>query len=548
MKSVGFKNFRNFEEFPMLPVGGVTFLVGQNNSGKSTFTKAFRFLSENMEKCCGNWFSVDTGTTKTPLVSFASTCKSYERALFAGHNGDMEFYCSVPDFNISIKLATPVENENQKIHDRVKLSYISIEDIENDFIWSCDFTTHQTTLDYSGRLLSNMLRYVESEFREKNKVFRFDIFIKGDEKIREKIKKGSGLSDETFENMLQSYKDKLQQFQYEAAQYAAIEKRERITIEKQYQIQNPLDMSSHYFTLKNGDMALYDFDGLLQDEIIDCTDTKYEDAVAFLRDCEAFFRHEYTKLLAAVTSAKVVYCAAHESPLRSFFEREDISDDYAFSLIQQFFNSEYYKRRKKWICRWMQELKIGMNFEIRLVNSEFLGVEITNMEGYVTPLSDLGRGSVQLFLMLLRVSLLERDVDIEKRDWEIDKGVYEYFVETEAIPRPLPTIIFEEPEQNLHPAMQSKLADLFAEIHKKYRYNVIVETHSEYMIRRTQALIASGEIDFRKNPFRVYYFSREDGPKDMKYTPKGFFEESFDPGFYDTASELTLMVLKGKGL
>ena len=77
-------------------------------------------------------------------------------------------------------------------------------------------------------------------------------------------------------------------------------------------------------------------------------------------------------------------------------------------------------------------------------------------------------------------------------------------------------------------------------------YNVIVETHSEYMIRRTQALIASGEIEFRKNPFRVYCFSREEGPKDMKYTPKGFFEESFDPGFYDTASELTLTVLKGK--
>ena len=547
MKSVGFKNFRNFEEFPMLPVGGVTFLVGQNNSGKSTFTKAFRFLSENMEKCCSDWLSADTGTIETPLVSFALTCKSYERALFAGHKGDMEFSYSVPDFNIRIKLAAPAENENQNIHDRVKLSHISIEDIENDFIWSYDFTTCQTTLDYSGRLLANMLRYMESEFREKNNKFYFDYFIEGNEEVRERIKKRSGLSNENFENMLQSYRERLQQFQYEADQYVAIEKRERITIEEQYGTTHPFEMEFHYFTLKNGDMALYDFESLCRDKAIDTKDAKLIDARTAMSDCNAFFSHELKKLLVEVKSAEVVYCASHESPLRSFFEREDTSGDYASSLIQQFYNSEYYKRRKKWICRWMQELKIGMDFEIRLVNSEFLGVEVTNMEGYVTPLSDLGRGSVQLFLMLLRVSLLETDGDIQMRDLIVN-GVYEDFVETEAIPRPLPTIIFEEPEQNLHPAMQSKLADLFAEIHKKYRYNVIVETHSEYMIRRTQALIASGEIDFRKNPFRVYYFSREDGPKDMKYTPKGFFEESFDPGFYDTASELTLTVLKGKGL
>lgn len=544
MKSVSFKNFRNFEDFPMLPVGGVTFLVGQNNSGKSTFTKAFRFLSENMEKCCGNWFSIDTGTTKTPIVSFASTCKSYERALFAGHKETMEFCFSMSDFNIRIKLATPAENENQKIHDRVELEHISIEDIENDFIWSYDFTTHQTILEYSGQLLSNMLRYMESEFRKKNEVFRFDTFIEGTEYVRKRIKERNGCSDESFDNMLQSYKEKLQQFQYEADQYAALKNRERITIAEQYLIQHPLDMSSHYFMLKNGDMALYDFDNILENRAIESTDGTYMDAENALIACEAFFKHEYTKLLAEVKSTKVVYCAAHESPLRSFFEREDTSGDYATSLIQQFYNSEYYKRRKKWVCRWMQELKIGMDFEIRLVNSEFLGVEVTNTEGYVTLLSDLGRGSVQLFLMLLRVSLLERDVDIEIRERVIDDHVYEVF--TEVLSRPLNTIIFEEPEQNLHPAMQSKLADLFADIRKKYKYNVIVETHSEYMIRRTQALIASGEIEFRKNPFRVYCFSREEGPKDMKYTPKGFFEESFDPGFYDTASELTLTVLKGK--
>lgn len=44
MKSLGFRNFRKFENLEPLELGGVTFLVGENNSGKSTFTKGALLL------------------------------------------------------------------------------------------------------------------------------------------------------------------------------------------------------------------------------------------------------------------------------------------------------------------------------------------------------------------------------------------------------------------------------------------------------------------------------------------------------------------------
>ena len=50
MTKIGFKNFRKFEEFPTIELGGCTFLVGPNNSGKSSFLKAFMLLMSNLKR------------------------------------------------------------------------------------------------------------------------------------------------------------------------------------------------------------------------------------------------------------------------------------------------------------------------------------------------------------------------------------------------------------------------------------------------------------------------------------------------------------------
>jgi predicted ATPase len=42
----------------------------------------------------------------------------------------------------------------------------------------------------------------------------------------------------------------------------------------------------------------------------------------------------------------------------------------------------------------------------------------------------------------------------------------------------------------MHPEYQSKLATLFHEIHETYGFNFIVEAHSEYLVRRSQVIVA----------------------------------------------------------
>ena len=55
MMKIGFKNFRRFVDFPMIELGGCTFLVGPNNSGKSTLLKAIAHVENNRVRryCAG---------------------------------------------------------------------------------------------------------------------------------------------------------------------------------------------------------------------------------------------------------------------------------------------------------------------------------------------------------------------------------------------------------------------------------------------------------------------------------------------------------------
>ena len=48
MEHIGFKNFRQFKNFPNMQLGGITILVGSNNSGKSTIEKAMMLTLDNL--------------------------------------------------------------------------------------------------------------------------------------------------------------------------------------------------------------------------------------------------------------------------------------------------------------------------------------------------------------------------------------------------------------------------------------------------------------------------------------------------------------------
>lgn len=110
-------------------------------------------------------------------------------------------------------------------------------------------------------------------------------------------------------------------------------------------------------------------------------------------------------------------------------------------------------------------------------------------------------------------------------------------------------IIIEEPESNLHPNFQSKLADMFTILKKERNLNFIIETHSEYMVRRFQNLVANGNLKLKSKDIIINYFwiDKETGKhkcKQIEILPNGQLSESFEDGFYDESVNLKFELLR----
>ena len=156
-------------------------------------------------------------------------------------------------------------------------------------------------------------------------------------------------------------------------------------------------------------------------------------------------------------------------------------------------------------------------------------------KGEVSALADEGHGLTQLVLILLQI-----EVEIMQ-----DKIRLAGYYNADSVITQCSTIALEEPEVSMHPSWQSKLA-LVLEDACREGIHFIIETHSEYLIRKTQAIVANYKTkeQFERCPFVVYYVGENGNAYDLEYTETGRFTHSFGPGFFDEASRSSVEVLK----
>jgi len=97
-------------------------------------------------------------------------------------------------------------------------------------------------------------------------------------------------------------------------------------------------------------------------------------------------------------------------------------------------------------------------------------------------------------------------------------------------------LLIELPELHLHPAVQTRLGDLFLAMALSGR-QVIVETHSEYLINRLRRRIAAATGDSLVPLVQIYFAEKKDGASTFRPLvvdrygaieswPDGFFDES----------------------
>lgn len=109
-------------------------------------------------------------------------------------------------------------------------------------------------------------------------------------------------------------------------------------------------------------------------------------------------------------------------------------------------------------------------------------------------------------------------------------------------------ILLEQPELHLHPALQQRLADFFIAMVRSGR-QLIVETHSEYMVSRLRRRIVEDPEDGLLDLAKVVFAERDRETglttyRDVELSPYGAIEE-WPAGFFDQAAEEERAIIMG---
>lgn len=281
-----------------------------------------------------------------------------------------------------------------------------------------------------------------------------------------------------------------------------------------------------------------------------------------------FVRNLILECILPVWSNNISFVSSSRINVKRLYSLDDKTD---FSqLLQRYFEGKRLDNKKAYIeavygpidrknyninnftKTWLKQFGVGDSL-IFDVDKDGLGVKIFLHRSDGTAdrlLADEGYGITQLVSIIMQIETAiisareEKGHSIWGFNYPDGYDALKFHYEQQ-------TIAIEEPEIHLHPRFQSLLADMFAYAMKKYNINFIIETHSEYLIRKMQLLVANGDIQ-SDDISLLYVYSpdeckRPNGEpqiKDIGICSDGYLNESFGSGFFDEASSLSRKLLK----
>jgi hypothetical protein len=205
------------------------------------------------------------------------------------------------------------------------------------------------------------------------------------------------------------------------------------------------------------------------------------------------------------------------------------------------------------INKWIKKFDIGNSIKLSVVEGG-TGASIRiykKRDKKGSLLSELGYGITQLFVVLLRIETAIMEAHtfhmFSSRSLLDPMQLEDEFSD---LLRSSTTIAIEEPEVHQHPKFQSMLADVFVDAYLNYNVHFIVETHSEYLIRKLQNLVANKTID--ESEISLMYMYDADPSKRNLGKPQvhiidicsdGRLSESFGEGFFDESDRLVRNLL-----
>ena len=570
MNTIGFNNFRRFATFPEMDLGDITLLVGGNNSGKSTLVKALLLCVDNL-KLMSSYTKTNIFEFGAPKFRFDANewhdvkIKTFSRAI---HNkpvpvidlGSDEEKTELPSemrfvFTIgSFRFVFDVYGERDGDEVTGEVSYISIEDRGNMVKYDVSFKSHDMCYSVLGStseretLIKRLYRDYKSAKEELEKLSDEGNDIAAISSQSEKV---ASLEKRIEEFVNPDDNELPEDFDYEQAlrqQFRNFHAHEYTTTSWDYlplefyysQLNGNLlvDLIGYFiqFAKNPGAAAPKDIEdpneyGVAMQEYM-----RIQAAREDLKQEEDKIRKSQEDLKALLNSFKIEYITAHAANQNTIYNTAD-RNDYIAQTVHGFVRAKIARGQKEYafVTDWMRKFGVGHDFDVISIDGEAYRVKIKDEDNSTVNLADKGMGSIQLMILFLRLATILREYEPQNIVALEESDQLRY-----------PTIIIEEPEQNLHPKVQSQLADLFLYLNKEYYCKFVVETHSEYLIRKTQVLVSKENFEDNSsmkenNPFKVYYFDGENKDKpyySMEYRTDGKFSNEFGTGFFDTASNL----------
>lgn len=460
MDSIRVKNLRSLGDTDELPIKKMNILVGNNSSGKSTFLRIFPLLKQSFNKkingpvlWCGD---------EDDYVDFGS----FDEAV--NYNSDTK--CIELSFEIKVDLVTSLYRFKADYDDFIEPQKVKIEfSIKNSI---------ETGYDY----ISKLQYYVEQHhitvnFNEKNEIQYISINEK--EISLNKINK-----DDFFPFFYQQGLFDINLSPLKAKATSNLKKLFLLTSENDATFRKIDEYAEYIITKKIFGIDNIEFDEKLVQKVEEiCRIKEYKCIEQWVM--LYYLPHHYVQISEYLKSyfSNVYYIAPVRATAQRYYRLMNLAVkevDCRGKNLPIFLNSlseKSFKQFQKWTQKYL-------GFEVIKTLSEghvSLKIRKSDQKKAIN-LSDSGFGYSQILPIVTQIWYIEEFVN---------KQIKLPF-ESSGIPH---TIIIEQPELHLHPALQAKLIDIMIKVASDSDIYFIIETHSETMINRVGRAIEKKAIN-----------------------------------------------------
>jgi len=585
---MGIKNYKSFKNKQNINFAPITIFVGPNSGGKSSILKLLGFLNENYVQ------KSDRLTFKGPIAdlqSFKSITNNFnQKTVFV----DFLSYQCIPrhdDFELGCYFINTIDKINLQINEnQVNVNYKTVKSNEfeirnylknNEYIFS-----KREIKNIRNRIYKNNNKYIDilkilmkvNTQQAKDKLESFvDISLKSmglfcmGLNMKLNLTTGSGETYEIddykinnlvpynnlheflykwdhFDDILDSSSN-IQKYLFNNLSYhnhytrSEIENMFKTTetilkVDNRQRFEVELDFDENKDIFEN---LIHNEDTIYNELLINILWHKYHEEIfeSFMKEVkiiEQNFSSKFRSTLVNILAGNTFIPPLRDKPRRFYSSNELIDNLFGKSVNN--FRADTYDLRFTYLMNMVE--KVNKDFELLGINNQLI----------IRPIND--QNISDLYIVEINNPITKTNSDLQDVGYGFSQILPILFSINDTCQGEFGKLIIEQPELHLHPKIQTGLAKIICDKvgHKKGYHPsnnmIIMETHSEHIIRGLQVQIAQGKLS--PNEVAVNYIGKyKNGNsfvKRMELTKKGLFKDDWPGELFEDSYNQSMELLK----